>query len=72
MQNIDIDQAKRYLPELIEQATQGDEVVITKGGQPVAKLIPITKGKKLRQFGSARGFVKIPGDFNESLEEFRK
>ena len=72
MQNIDVDQAKQHLPELIEQAAQGDEVVITKGGQPVAKLIPITKEKKVRQFGSARGLIKISSDFNEPLEDFQE
>jgi len=71
MQDIDVDQARQHLPELVEQATHGEGVVITKGGQPIARLIPITKGKKLRQFGSARGFIKISGDFNEPPENFR-
>jgi prevent-host-death family protein len=72
MQNIDVDQAKEYLPELIEQATQGEEVVITKGGQPVARLIPIVKGKRRRQFGSARVLMKISGGFNDPLEDFQE
>lgn len=43
MQNIDINEAKRRLPELIEQASSGDEVIITKSGQPIVKLVAITK-----------------------------
>ena len=49
MQNIDINEAKRRLPELIEQASSGDEVIITKSGQPIVKLVAITKHKHLEE-----------------------
>ena len=72
MKNIDINQAKQQLPELIEQAVSGDEVIITKSGQPIVKLVAITKHRRKRLFGSARGLIKISNDFDEPLEDFRE
>ena len=43
MQSIDVNQAKHRFSELIEQAICGDEVVITKSGQPIVRLVAISK-----------------------------
>ncbi len=72
MQNIDINEAKRRLPELIEQASSGDEVIITESGEPIVKLVAIAKRKHQRHFGSARGLIKMADDFDEPLEDFRE
>ncbi|HEX4075778.1 MAG TPA: type II toxin-antitoxin system prevent-host-death family antitoxin [Candidatus Acidoferrales bacterium] len=36
-------QAKTHLSELLEKVEAGEEIVITRHGSPVAKLVPITK-----------------------------
>jgi prevent-host-death family protein len=71
MRNIDVNQVKQQLPELIEQAMGGDEVIITKSGKPVVRLVAITKRMDQRQFGSARGLIEMSDDFDEPLEDFR-
>lgn len=72
MLNIDIAKAKDCFSDLINLAIRGDEVVITKKGQPVAKLTALAeKHKKKRQFGSARGLIKMADDFDETPEDFR-
>ncbi|MCK4604615.1 MAG: type II toxin-antitoxin system Phd/YefM family antitoxin [Deltaproteobacteria bacterium] len=71
MQNIDVNQAKQQLHQLIEQAVGGNEVIITKSGQPVVRLVAITKRRDQRQFGSARGLIEMSDDFDEPLEDFR-
>jgi len=71
MQNIDINQAKKSLPELIEKTISGNEIIITKGGQPIAKIVGISKQKKQRQFGTAKGLIKISDDFDKPLEDFQ-
>jgi prevent-host-death family protein len=38
--------AKDQLSHLLERAAQGDEVIITSGGQPKAKLIPVRSGRR--------------------------
>ena len=71
MQNIDINQAKKRLPELVEKTISGDEIIITKGGQPIAKLVGIPKREKQRQFDTAKGLIKISDDFDKPLEDFQ-
>jgi len=72
MQNIDINKAGQRLPELVNYAVSGDEIIITKGGKPVAKLVAIPKSKQQRQFGSAKGLIKVSDDFDEPLEDFKE
>ena len=72
MQNIDINQAAKRLSELIKQAADGDGVVITKKGKPIAKLTAIAVNKQSRQFGSAKDLIKISDDFDKPLDDFRQ
>ena len=72
MQNIDVNQAKQHLHELIEKTIRGGEVIITKGGHPIVRLVAISKPKKKRQFGTAKGLIKISDDFDKPLEDFQK
>ncbi len=72
MLNIDIEQAKNSFPNIIEQTIKGNEIIITKKGRPVVKMIAITKKhKKKRLFGSAKGLIKMAADFNKTPEDFR-
>ncbi len=72
MMNIDIMEASDCLPELVAQSINGNEIVITRSGHPVVKLVALTgKQKRKRRFGSAKGLIKIPDDFDEPLEDFK-
>lgn len=72
MHAIDITQAQQHLSELIDQTISGDEVVITKGGTPIVKLVALSKAAKKRQFGTAKGLIKIADDFDSPLEDFKE
>jgi prevent-host-death family protein len=72
MHAIDVTQAQQHLSELIDQTLSGDEVVITKGGTPIIKLVDVSKHKKQRQFGTAKGLIKIADDFDGPLEDFKE
>ena len=53
-----------------EVQSQGSEVVITKRGKPVAKLVPAGKSKERRSvYGCMKGTVAIHGDIVGPLEE---
>jgi len=54
---INIHEAKTNLSKLIVRVSNGDEIIICKAGNPVAKLVPITTKKKKRVPGSAKGFL---------------
>ncbi len=64
-------QAKTHLSSLLGEVEQGQRIVITRHGKPVAELTPVTPRKKAK-FGSGKGpgFYMAP-DFDEPLEEFK-
>ncbi|MDA3918383.1 MAG: DUF2281 domain-containing protein [Deltaproteobacteria bacterium] len=71
MKNIDIKQVKQVLPQILEQDLD-DLIIITKQGLPIAKIVGISKKKKQREFGSAKGLIKMTDDFDAPLEEFKE
>ncbi|NJK75757.1 MAG: type II toxin-antitoxin system Phd/YefM family antitoxin [Oscillatoriales cyanobacterium RU_3_3] len=73
MYQVDIEEAKEKLLELIEAAMRGEEVAIAKDNQPVVKLVALPKKDKPdRKAGSAKGMVWMSDDFDEPLEEFKE
>lgn len=70
MHQINIEEAKSNLPDLIDAAINGEEIVIAKDDQHVVKLVPIARAKPRPQFGSAKGLISISDDFDEPLEDF--
>ncbi len=71
MQNIDINQLKQGLPQILEQDID-DTIIITKQGLPIAKIVGISKNKRQREFGSAKGLIKMSDDFDTPLEDFKE
>lgn len=73
MQQINIFKASKNLPDLIEAVISGEEIIITKDDQPVAKLVPVSPVKKRwpAKAGTAKGLVTISDDFDEPLEDFK-
>ena len=56
----------------LEQAARGEDVILTEGGQPVAKIIPISRAQGRRTFGAAKGLIQLSADFDLPLEDFRE
>lgn len=46
MRAVNLADAKAHLSELVSKAESGEETVITRRGQPVARLVPIALPKK--------------------------
>jgi prevent-host-death family protein len=67
---VNVHEAKTHFSRLLEQVARGEEVVIAKAGQPVAKLVAYTPPKrKLAPPGSmaGQGFW-IADDFDAPLD----
>lgn len=69
MKTFTIHEAKTNLSKLIEQACQGEEVVIARGPEPVVRLVPIADVKGRRQPGALRGKLRVGAEFFEPLSE---
>jgi prevent-host-death family protein len=67
MTTITIHKAKTQLSRLIEKVSHGEEVVIARGKQPVAKLVAINGGVGGRTSGAWKGKIKIGPDFFKPL-----
>jgi antitoxin (DNA-binding transcriptional repressor) of toxin-antitoxin stability system len=69
---VDLGYARTELTELVDQAARsGEEVLLTRGGEAVAKIVPLVRQKARRRFGSARGQLTVPDDFDAPLDDFR-
>jgi prevent-host-death family protein len=65
--HVNIYDAKTHLSELVDRAGSGEEIVIAKAGQPVARLVPLRAVREGRAPGRWRGRVKIADDFDAPL-----
>jgi prevent-host-death family protein len=73
MVQVTIHQAKTHLSELIRRVLAGEEIVIAKGKEPVARLIAIPKARKQRRIGGAAHVIKhMADDFDAPLDEFKE
>jgi antitoxin (DNA-binding transcriptional repressor) of toxin-antitoxin stability system len=74
MSTITIKEAQAHLPELIGNLQPGEEIVITRDSQPVAKLTGQTQTQRApRRPGTLKGTVLyMAADFNAPLEEFKE
>ena len=65
--SVNIHQAKTQLSKLVERAAAGSEIVITKAGKPMAKLVPLVTTNRVRKLGILKGKIKIPDNFDAPL-----
>jgi prevent-host-death family protein len=63
---VNIADAKARLPELVERAARGEEVVIARNGRPRARLVALAAPSR-RVPGRGAGKWKIADDFNAPL-----
>ncbi len=66
---VGIHEAKTHLSRLIPAALAGEEVIITKSGQPLVKLVPVHQKSQPRQLGLYEDKIIIHGDLTEDLPQ---
>ena len=68
MVTVNVHEAKTNLSRLLAQVEAGEEVVIARNGNPVARLVRVQRRGK-RQFGSMKGRISIDDSFFDPLPE---
>jgi antitoxin (DNA-binding transcriptional repressor) of toxin-antitoxin stability system len=59
-------EAKTQLSKLVERVEAGEEIVITRRGEPAARLVPERQGGGFASLAGAwQGRVKVADDFDE-------
>jgi antitoxin (DNA-binding transcriptional repressor) of toxin-antitoxin stability system len=66
-QTIDVYEAQIRLLELLGSVTAGEEVMLTKGDQPIARLVPVKPAATPRVAGLHIGAISTSEDFDEPL-----
>lgn len=67
MRTINIHEAKTHLSRLVEEASEGEEIVIAKAGRPIARLVALRPKAKRRKLGVLAGQFTVPDDFDAPL-----
>lgn len=67
MVEVGVHEAKSTLSKLLRLVAAGEEVVILRGREPVARLVPVTTPTRL--LGEDRGRYEVPDDFDAPLPE---
>ena len=71
--NYNVGDAKTHLSEILEHVEQtGEEIVLTRRGKPVARVVPDRAESGARQLGFAREEIKLRPGWDEpvTFEEF--
>ena len=64
---VDIHAAQTQLARLLAAAIAGEDVIITRAGKPIARLIPIAEAQPPRRLGTLDGKLTVPDNFDDPL-----
>ncbi len=65
---VNVHQAKTQLSRLLVRVEQGEEIVIARNGEPVARLVSV-RPKAKREFGALAGQIHLDDSFFDPLPE---
>jgi len=68
MTTVNMHHAKTHLSGLVVRVEAGEDIVIARGGKPVARLAPYAPPAR-REPGAWQGRVHVPGSFFDPLPE---
>ena len=64
MKNVNITKAKSHLSAILKEVVDNDEeIIISKGGDPIAKIIKYKKKKEIQRTNIFRGQIVISNNF---------
>jgi prevent-host-death family protein len=69
METVNIHEAKTQLSRLLERVRAGEEIVIAKAGEPVARLVPYAPARVARKPGLLKGKMRIGKAFDDPLPD---
>ena len=64
---VNVHEAKTLLSRLLARVEAGEEILISRAGHPVARLVPARKARGRRRAGRFVGKGRIAEDFNAPL-----
>ena len=71
MREVNVEEAQSELPQLLTRVEAGEEVVITRAGEPVARLVNCLPRRGKRQFGALKRASRRRWQFLRPIAEGR-
>jgi antitoxin (DNA-binding transcriptional repressor) of toxin-antitoxin stability system len=69
MDTVTIHVAKTTLSQLLVRVEAGEEIILARGSQPIAKLVPFSPAPPKRQFGALLGKLSVSPEFFDPLPQ---
>jgi prevent-host-death family protein len=69
MRAYNVAEAKTHLSEILERVEAGEEILLTRRGKPVARVVPDRSSKTRRVLGFARGKGKLLPGWEDPVTE---
>jgi len=69
METINVHEAKTHLSRLLARVEAGEEIVISRHGEPVARLVPVRPPPAPRVSGTWAGSLETTADFDDELPD---
>lgn len=78
MKTVNMHAAKTHLSRLVDEAMNGEEIIIARAGRPVARLVRLENAleeaaeRRRRSLGSWKGQFEVPDDFNDLPDDIAR
>jgi prevent-host-death family protein len=69
MEMINVDDAQIQLSRLVDQAIAGEDVIVGRNGEPLARITALKVAKRPIIFGRLAGKFEVPDDFDAPLPD---
>ncbi len=69
MVQVELEEASHNLAELIARVAVGEEIIITQGGQPMARLVSMAETEPENSQNQVQGMLSEEGELDTSLME---
>ena len=64
---VNLHAAKTHLSRLVDEAVNGEEIIIAKAGRPAVRLVRVVHAPKRAGFGADKGKMRLRDDFDAPL-----
>jgi len=64
---VTIHNAKTNLSQLLARVEAGEEIILARGKQPIARIVPFQPPATKREFGAMRGIISVGPEFFEPM-----
>ena len=69
MKSVNVHEAKTHFSKLLARVEKGHQVLISRAGKPVARLVPHAERPRAPVFGGDRGTFVVPEDFDAPIPD---